>query len=195
MVKRVVLLGTLLTLAGCASIPLGTMWRMMNFTPQDFVALDPAELEVAIKLPDALALDDELMTFDVELYRGEGEAAELLLRETAQLESVEKGRRTITPLRPADVGRHWHVLRLPAGSHAAFRNFQHEFDRLWQLEDNTGSFRINVSPKFVNHDSLTGAHEITVALRFAETEGWFDLVRDATFDFDETRRRRDKQPD
>lgn len=195
MTKRIVLLLAVLSLAGCASMPLGTMWRMMNFTPQDFVALDPAELGVAIKLPDALALDDELVTFDVELYRGEGETAELLLRESAQLESVEKGRRTITPLPPADTGRHWHVLKLPAGSHAAFRNFQHEFDSLWHQEDNSGSFRINVNPKFVNQDSLTGAHEITIALRFAESDGWFDLVRDATFDFDEMRGRRDEQPD
>lgn len=195
MTKRLILFLAILSLVGCASIPLGTMWRMMNFTPQDFVALDPAELGVAIKLPDALALDDELVTFDVELYRGEGKDATLLLRESAQLESVEKGRRTITPLPPADPGRHWHVLRLPAGSHSAFRNFQNEFDRLWQQEDNSGSFRINVNPKFVNQDSLTGAHEITIALRFMQTDGWFDLVRDATFDFDEIRRRRDEQSD
>lgn len=193
MIKRLVLLLALLSLAGCANIPFGTMWRMMNFTPQDFVALNPAQLGVAINLPDALALNEELVTFDVALYRGEGEDAELLLRESAQLASVEKGRRTITPLPPADPDRHWHVLKLPTETHAAFRKFQDEFDRLWQQEDNSGSFEISVNPKFVDQDSLKGTHEITIALSFSEEEGWFDLVRDAPFDFDEMRERRDEQ--
>ena len=39
-------------LAGCSSVPLGTMWRMRNFSIQDVAAIDPNELRARIISPD-----------------------------------------------------------------------------------------------------------------------------------------------
>lgn len=154
--------------------------------------LDPAGLGVAVQMPDELALDDELVTFNIELFRRDDDEDQLVLEERASLETVEIGQQVITPLAAASVGRHWHVLRLPLEAQESFRQFQRNFDTFWN-EEGEKHFRVTVNPKFANEDSLTGSHRITVALKLDDEDGWFMMFRNAKFDFDELRARQSEE--
>lgn len=186
--KRTVIVLLCLLVSGCVSIPLSTMWRLSQFTADDLANLDPAGLGVAVDLPDALSLDSARTALKIDLYR-ETETGEedTLLAEIARLTTVETGRQVITPLRPASDGRHWHVMRLDSEAQASFRRFQHGFQKRWSPDDGK-YFRLVVNPHFSGEDSLTGAHEITVALRLDPADGWFVLLDEAEMDFDELRR-------
>ena len=51
--KRTIIVFSIVSiLAGCGSVPLGTMWRMKDFSIQDVAAIDPNELRARIISPD-----------------------------------------------------------------------------------------------------------------------------------------------
>jgi hypothetical protein len=44
---------------------------------------------------------------------------------------------------------------------------------------------MSVNPRFANEESLVGKHEVTVALQLSRTDGWFVLLKNAEFEFDD----------
>jgi hypothetical protein len=140
MIKRSLALVLVVTITGCASVPLSTMWRLRNFTPQDVAILDPEDIGVAVQLPDELTLDEDRVTFNIQLFRKADDDRELALEERADLETVEVGQRVITPVPAARDGRHWHVLKLSEEALASFRRFQMQF-QAFKLKTAERNFR------------------------------------------------------
>jgi hypothetical protein len=57
----------LMALTGCASIPLGTMWRLHSLGINDVRNLNPADIRVVVKLPKNVGFDADQSTLDMTL--------------------------------------------------------------------------------------------------------------------------------
>lgn len=74
MTRTGLLCALLAVLAGCASIPLSTMWRLRNFGPEQLAAIDPGALRVAVRMePDWVSLDPSTTFLALRLVPHEGE--------------------------------------------------------------------------------------------------------------------------
>ena len=59
MKKSIIVFSIVSILAGCGSIPLGTIWRMKDFTIQDVAEIDPNELRAKIIAPDIIPKEED----------------------------------------------------------------------------------------------------------------------------------------
>ena len=64
--KRVFVALSIALLAGCASIPLSTMWKMRNLTADTFFAKDPRALRVALRTDDRVTAGNPAIDIRIE---------------------------------------------------------------------------------------------------------------------------------
>ena len=162
-------------LGGCASVPLGTLWKMRNFSPRDFIGLDPAGLRAAVNVPDAWRLQPagHVLELDMKIEGGaEVHArvpleAELTLRESADFAAIDDA--------------HWHLLKVAPEGVDEMKRFQAFVAGIPQ--GSHGSFALNVTPKLdLTPESKAKfaaggkVGEISVALRLADEQDWVLLV-------------------
>src|SRR5690606_29122868 len=63
---------------GCASVPLGTMWKLRNFEPADLAKLEPSEIRVATLIqPGPQKLDPERSKLVLQLEPRDGGETEI----------------------------------------------------------------------------------------------------------------------
>lgn len=106
--RALVLAAVAACLAACTAIPVGSLWQLRKF---DFEAFDPAELRVALRLPDTLALWPQGLRVQIKVSR---EAADAPTEESYWLRE-RAGHAAPTGL-PELAERHqrWVVLQLDA---------------------------------------------------------------------------------
>lgn len=63
---------TLLLLAACASIPLGTLWKIRDFDAQTVQRIDPTVLRVAVAMQPDARIDPASAKLSLELVRTDG---------------------------------------------------------------------------------------------------------------------------
>lgn len=68
---RALLFAALLTLAGCATIPLSTMARFSGFDEGDFVQIDARDVLVQVRVPTEFTLDPERIELSLATAEGE----------------------------------------------------------------------------------------------------------------------------
>jgi hypothetical protein len=162
-------------LGGCASVPLGTMWKMRNASPRDFVGLEPAGLRAAVSVPDAWRLQPagHVLELDMKLEGSAGMQArvpleaELTLRESDDFEPI--------------AGAHWHLLKVAPAGVDEMKRFQAFVAAIPQ--GSKGSFALSVTPELdltpetkAKFQAGGKVGEISVALRLAPDQDWFLLV-------------------
>ena len=162
-------------LAGCASVPLGTMWKMRGFSPRDFVGLDPAALRAAVSVPDAWRLQPagHQLELDLKLEGGAGMQArvpleaELTLRESPDFDAID--------------GAHWHLLKIAPEGMDEMRRFQAFVAGIPQ--GSHGSFELSVEPELdltpeakAQFQAGGKVGEISVGLRLAADQDWVLLI-------------------
>jgi hypothetical protein len=114
----------LMALTGCASIPLGTMWRLHSLDISDLGNLNPADIRVVIKLPENLQFVPEKATLVSTLTPRAAGAKPLV--ERAPLVLLKKGRYVPAHVPVAQAGYVWYLTALSAEGQTAFRELQQE---------------------------------------------------------------------
>jgi hypothetical protein len=168
----------LLLLAACASIPLGTLWRLRGFDVDTLVQLDPAELRAAVALQPDHPLEPDSVRLGLELSRRDGETDHYTF---ALVPTREPG--------PTKSGWNYSTWALDAPG-------RREFARMQQVLGAAGddikavysgaTFSVEFNPNFGG--SVPESLRMSAQLRLALAEGYFLLVDDAVIPVEGFRR-------
>lgn len=111
-----------LVLAGCASVPLGTLWRLRNFSPQDLYAVKPAQVRLAGRVdPTPLRIDATRSGLVLKLTPRASGAAQEVYRFGLRASVVYDPR--LVP-DAGDGGRRWQVFALDDAGVAAWNRLR-----------------------------------------------------------------------
>lgn len=132
-------------LAGCTSVPLGSLWALRQL---DFWTLDPAQLHAMALLPAGVGAQPEALKVTLKAQRGGGsaEVAEehLALRAAAAIQA---------PPGPTPAGAHWLPLAFDDADAARFNAFRTRL-QAWKAADGKvadRNFHLSVEPALCSH--------------------------------------------
>ena len=167
--RRLLLLAACLALAACASIPLGTLWKLRGFDENTLVRLEPSDLRAALSLVPAADVQPGSVQLTLELTRDD-----------AQPERHAFGLEPATGPGPSDRARRYSLWRLDAAGRQALASVQRSL-RAAQAGDGQAysgaTFSVNFSPDFQGEPPE--ALQVTVQLLLAPEDGWLLLLDDA----------------
>ncbi|MEP5766228.1 MAG: hypothetical protein ABJ308_16640 [Halieaceae bacterium] len=168
--NRVCALILLLTISSCSSVPLSTMARMSTFDAEDFVALNPDELQVKVILPEGFELDTETSWLGIDMSSSAGQHQGVFdLRE----KSVESGEIS-TGFFSEPVQSTSYLLSLTESSRVKFTDLQQFVGKA-----TADAVSIRVVPKLASRPKDATSVNISVDLRLSESQGFFTLVDSA----------------
>lgn len=179
--KRLSGVALVVLLAGCASIPFSTIWKMSSFSREDLAIIDPAIIGAAVELPENIPLDRDNVALRIEVFEQENNAAPVL-EVKANLETQRTGRDVHPQLPLSANNRNWHLLELDAEGITAFREFQREFSKLIERHDDKLTFRISVYGGFGKALERDEPFEASVWLDLDQPDDWFTLIDRHQFD-------------
>lgn len=170
MLKRFgLLLVSLVLLAGCASIPLSTLWKLRGFDEQALMQLEPAELRVALSLQPAVGVRPDSVKLELALEREDGapESYAFALEPAAGAGPLDRDRR-YGLWQLDDAGR-----RALTAVQTRLRRAEAEGSKAYE----GASFTVNFRPELPEPRPASLA--VTVQLLLDPAEGWFVLLDDA----------------
>lgn len=167
MKARILLALLVLSLQGCASVPLSTMVRMSSFSERDFSGLSADEVGVKIRIPRGFGLDvaNSWLGIEVASKAGIHDARFELVQVKSQVIALPGG------FFSGPTPGMEYELRLSNASAGAFRDLQ-EFVSRGKAED----INIRVVPKLSSSPEAATSIAVWIDLRLSEREGYFPLV-------------------
>lgn len=164
---RMLLAVFVLSLQGCASVPLSTMVRMSSFSERDFSGLSADEVGVKIRIPGGFGLDvaNSWLGIEVTSKAGSHNARFELDQVKSQVVALPGG--FLSGPTPGTE----HELRLSNSSAGAFRDLQ-EFVSQGKAED----INIRVVPKLSSSPEGATSIAVWIDLRLSKRDGYFPLV-------------------
>lgn len=157
--------------AGCASVPLSTMWRMRSFSPDDLRSLHPAELRAFVRTLSPVTVQADAGTIDVSVSPRSGEP---LLGHFALQAVPAEG---VPGLPAPGSGRRWIALGLTPEARTAFARFAGSLDES-SLEGSSVS--LDVSVKLGKLPPELDAVPFEVRLQLDGSERPFVLIKERT---------------
>lgn len=173
---RLILLSAILLPAGCASIPLSTMWHMAGYSVEDIGRLNPAEIRVALLLPEGVSLKPGSEALRLKLFHEEGDPAPAMQLD-ATLEQYAEGRVAPLSIPTADAEHHWELFRVRPEDYQRFSKFQSQF-MAQRDELHYKQFTVNIDMKPLDQP----LHELTLSvwLKLEREDEPFKLIDNAT---------------
>ena len=169
MKRLLALLAACLLLPACASIPLGTLWKLRGFDENTLVQLEPADLRTALSLVPAVDVQPDSVKLSLELSRDD-----------AGPERHAFGLEPATGPGPLDRDRRYSLWQLDAAGRQALASVQRSL-RAAQANDSkayTGAtFSVNFRPDFQGEPPE--ALQVTVQLLLTPEDGWLLLLDEA----------------
>jgi hypothetical protein len=168
---RILLAALVLSLQGCASVPLSTLARMSSFSARDFAGLSADEVGVKIRIPRGFGLDvaNSWLGIEVRSRAGIHNARFELDQVKSQVVALPGG--FFSGPKPGMK----YELRLSNSSAGAFRDLQ-EFVSQGKAED----INIRVVPKLSSSPEGATSIAVWIDLQLSEREGYFPLVDGTT---------------
>lgn len=167
-------------LASCASVPSSALWHMSGFSRDDIGTLNPAELRVALLLPDPVTMKPGGEKLLIKGFHQSGDAEPALAVEST-LEQIAQGQVIPFDVPAAEAGHHWALFRMRAEDYAEFTGFQKAFreqsDALHSLEM---TVHFALGPESQERKAIT----FSTWLKMKTDESPFELLHDATLHFD-----------
>ncbi|WP_374605604.1 hypothetical protein [Arenimonas sp.] len=158
-----------LALAACASIPLGTLWKLRGFDETTLVQLEPSDLRAALSLEPAVGVRPDSVELALELTR-DGAGPE---RHAFGLEQANGPG-------PLDRERRYSLWRLDAAGIRALASVQRSL-RAARAADTTAysgaTFSVNFQPDFQGEPP--DALQASVQLLLSPEDGWLLLLDEA----------------
>lgn len=161
----------LVLLAGCASVPLGTMWKLRSFDADTLVQLDPAELRAAVALIPVHPIRPDSVHLGLVLARQDGKQETYSF---ALVPTREPG--------PSKAGWQYSTWELDAAGRREFALMQLALSKTGDDFKATYSgvtFDVKFKPEF--GPKPPPSLRLSVQLRFTLADGYFLLVDDAEF--------------
>jgi|GEM_PF-3693749 len=196
-----------LILTGCASIPLGTMWKMYRLGPEGVLNANPSEVRAAV-LSDSWFLDNKNFDegrLELEMRRADDsvESFSYVLESVSSEEYVGLDR--------PDPGQRWRVYAIKRDELEAFQSMQSQLAGWLETEEFKGG-SMSVAVKFDRgaegeassigpgddsvDDSRTYPGEVRfrIDLRLSENEGYFTLIREHSMPIKRSNMALDEEP-
>ncbi|KFL36888.1 hypothetical protein [Arenimonas donghaensis] len=169
MKRTIILLAACLLLPACASIPLGTLWKLRGFDENTLIQLEPADLRTALSLAPDVDVQPESVKLSLELAR-----------DASEPERHAFGLEPATGPGPFDRDRRYSLWQLDAAGRQALASVQRSL-RAAQANDSkayTGAtFSVNFRPDF--QGKPPEALQVTVQLLLTPEDGWLLLLDEA----------------
>lgn len=175
--KRRALLGAVgvAALAGCASVPLKTLWRLRSFGPEQLFALDPTELRAAARVDARARMTNVTITLDVEPADGSPRRSYRI-----PLEQPAADPRLERP--PAD--RRWYAFALSPHGIAEYQRIKREYALV--ARGSRGTLKIAASDDGTVPPELKRAFPLRLDVLLDPAEGYFTLVSETRLDLSQT---------
>lgn len=169
----------LLTLCGCASIPLGTMLRFATFDVEDLQTVNPAEIRAAIGTHKDVAFGSAVLRVEVSL----SEEPTPRIDESFDLEQLQEFAARGLGLSPPPEDRRWIVFAIRDEDVDRFRRMQ---DALVAIEsiDEEKSLNLGVSASEAKFPDGMNEVPFSVDLRLFEADGFFTLIKETYIEID-----------
>lgn len=169
MKRLIVSFAACLLLSACASIPLGTLWKLRGFDENTLVQLEPSDLRTALSLAPAVDVLPESVKLSLELTRDDAEP-----------ERHAFGLEPATGPGPVDRDHRYSLWQLDAAGRQALASVQRSL-RAAQASDTKAysgaTFSVNFRPDF--QGDPPDALQVTVQLLLAPEDGWLLLLDEA----------------
>lgn len=147
MFRRFLLLFLALVVAGCASVPLRTMWEMRGMGPDTFTQVDPSEVQAAV-MSEALFMEQPgLDTASLELFMKLADGSE----HQFTYELVDVTNREVHRLPAPRREMAWRVYELDREQIEDFRSMQADFQR-WLSRDDPEAEEFRLAVRFLDSE-------------------------------------------
>lgn len=167
-------------LAGCASVPLSALWHMSGFSKDDIGTLNPAELRVALLLPDPVTMKPGGERLLIKAFHHAGDNKPALAVEST-LEQTAEGRTIPLDVPAAEPGRHWALFQMRPDDYAEFARFQTAFR---EQGDSLHSLNLKVHFELGPESRDRKAITFSTWLKMKHDESPFELLHNSTLHFD-----------
>ena len=169
---------------GCASIPVSTMFRFMNFDKQDFDALNVSEIRARVSLsqPATIKAESARMALELGSEQGVRQFSFPLVLVSEKVLAGQDGFFTSLPDRTE------YTFTL---SDEAQENFQ-AVQRTSLNEGTKSGFSVGVG--FDNFPTDNTVVRLWIALQLSEEDGYFTLIDDAPVEIDKEAGSESNQP-
>jgi hypothetical protein len=160
--------------AGCTAIPLATMWKMRDMTPERFFAMDPQKLRAAIRVAaDQPMKGQPTLRADIEAN------ATRPICYVFTLDPVDPRASGEPRLEPAPANRRWHAFRLSQAGLDAFARARREV-RVKQVKESGTSMSLSVSWDFADAAAVTPPEGVPFRVDLAtdRDEAYFTLIKE-----------------
>ena len=169
--KRRSLLGLVVFVAGCTSVPVSTMWRLRSFGPDQLFALDPSHLRAAARVDARATMKN--VTISLEVHPADGSARrayEIPLEQPTTDPRLERA--------PAD--RRWYAFALSPRGLAEYERIKREYAAV--PKGSRGTVRIAASDDGSVPPDLKRAFPLRVDVLLDPAEGYFTLISETRLD-------------
>lgn len=155
-------------LGACASVPLGTMWKLRHFGPEELARVDPAQVRIATRIePGNLQLDPAQVALRITLQGHDGGSE-------VHAFGVEEVHGFSSALTGGDL-LGWQAFRLDDEGRALFERFQ---PVLRTAKDTYASMNVTIEVGLIDPAAIVDLDAITLTsrLQLAADEDAFTLV-------------------
>ena len=169
MKRTIFIVAACLLLSACASIPLGTLWKLRGFDENTLVQLEPSDLRTALSLVPAVDVQPESVKLSLELSR-----------DNAGPESHAFGLEPATGPGPVDRERRYSLWQLDDAGLKALSGVQRQLRAAQAGEAQAYSgatFSVTFRPDF--QGDPPEALRVSVQLLLAPEDGWLLLLDEA----------------
>jgi hypothetical protein len=193
MLGRIAVIGLCVVIAGCSSVPLGTMWKLSRMGPEAILEANPVEVRAAVRSHRGLLDVEGFATGALHV----GVQSEVLGDRDWRFELDDVS--TVDALRlerpPPD--ERWRVYRIAAEQLSEFQSMQQELTTLVpQFETVEGEHALSFWVSFPRESWLEGIDSLSdgqsgdfdmeiayrVDIQFDAADGFFTLLREDEFD-------------
>lgn len=176
--RKGIVVGLLLVLMGCMSVPITTMVRMAGFDRDDFLALEPEALRLRLTLDQNVPVN--LAATRLELGADMEDGQQQLFAGSVQQHAFREFEVSGGWFSPEAEPRYQYLLSLDEAGIDAIRRFQEALIRE-QVQSASVSVQIDLD------DDFDEAVQVTAEVQLSQEEGFFTLLDEALFEPDRYR--------
>jgi hypothetical protein len=169
--KRRALLAATALLAACSSVPVSTMWRLRNFTPDKLFELDPTELRAAAYVDTRAVMKNAKIELDITPADGSPVRTYVIpLDQPVSDPRLE---------RPAP-DRRWYAFALSPQGLAEYQRIKREYAMV--PKGSRGTLKISAADDNATPPDLKRSFPLRIDILLDPAEGYFTLISETRLD-------------
>lgn len=176
--KRRALFAFAALLAGCASVPLSTVWRLRSFGAEQLFALDPTQLRAAARVDARASMKN--VTIGLEVKPADGSPSRTYLIPLEQPVHDPRLERA-----PAD--RRWFAFALSPKGLTEYQRIKREYASI--PKGSHGTVKIAASDDGAVPAELKRAFPLRVDVLLDPAEGYFTLISETRLDLSQAQKK------